>query len=46
MWVLWETVRGYSDDGEWAKGVKMMGSGELVDRSSVGLSMWECFGKQ
>ena len=37
-WVLRETVRGYGDDGEWAEGAKMMGSGGSVDRSSAGLS--------
>ena len=37
-WVLQETVRGYGDDGEWAEGMKMMGSGGSVDRSSAGLS--------
>ena len=37
-WVLRETVRGYGDDGEWAEGAKMTGSGGSVDRSSAGLS--------
>ena len=39
-WVLRETVRGYSDDREWAEGAKMTGLGGSVDRLSAGLSVW------